>query len=118
MQIDPMVQLEELIRAFGVNVMRLDSRMPADTEYDRGLRRCLQYPNDILSRREDMEEYYKEKTLYIVRDAFEEGYMSFLIPEAYRAHSEKEFLLIGLTSRRTRSMCWRKSRSAGNCRFT
>lgn len=95
MQIDPMVQLEELVKAFGVNVARLYSGMPPDTEYDQGLRRCLQYPGDIMSRIEDMENFYKEKLLYIVRDAFEEGYMSFLIPEAYRRHPGKEFLLIG-----------------------
>lgn len=95
MQINFIRQLEELVRAFGVNVMYLSSMMDPDTEYDQGLRKFLQYPADILSEIRNMEQWYEEKMLYIVRDSFEEYYMSFLIPEEYRKGTEKEFLLMG-----------------------
>lgn len=95
MQVDLLRQLEELVKAFGVNVMYLNRQMEPDTEYDRGLRSFLQYPSAILARIKDMEQYYEEKILYIVRDSFEEYYMSFLIPAENRRQPEKEFLLIG-----------------------
>lgn len=95
MQIDFLRQLEELVKAFGVNVMYLNRKMEPDAEYDQGLRRFLQYPNVILGGIKDMEEYYEEKILYIVRDSFEEYYMSFLVPEKYRRQPEKEFFMIG-----------------------
>lgn len=95
MQIDLMRQLEELVKAFGISVMYLSSQMNPDTEYDQGLRRFLQYPHDILGEIRNMEQWYEEKMLYIARDSFEEYYMSFLIPEAYRKGTEKEFFLIG-----------------------
>ena len=44
----------------------------------------MQYPDDILRQIGNMEQWYEEKILYIVRDSFEEYYMSFLIPEEYR----------------------------------
>ena len=95
MQVDLIRQLEELVNAFGINVMCLSSQTNPDTEYDQGLRRFLQYPDDILRQIGNMEQWYEEKILYIVRDSFEEHYMSFLIPEEYRKGTEKEFLLIG-----------------------
>lgn len=95
MQVDFLRQLEELVKAFGVHAMVLNSRMEADTEYDQGLRKCLQYPNALMDRIKDMEQYYEEKTLYISRDSFEENYLSFLIPEKHRKQPGKEFLLIG-----------------------
>lgn len=95
MQIDFVRQLEELVKAFGINVMHLSNQMNPDTEYDQGLRRFLQCPDDILREVGNMEQWYEEKTLYIVRDPFEEYYMSFLIPKQYRKGTEKEFLLIG-----------------------
>lgn len=95
MQIDFLRQLEELVKAFGVNVMYLNRKVEPDAEYDQGLRRFLQYPNVILSAIKDMEQYYEEKILYIVRDSFEEIYMSFLIPQEYHRQPEKEFFLIG-----------------------
>lgn len=95
MQIDFLRQLEELVKAFGVNVMYLNRKLEPDAEYDQGLRRFLQYPNVILGGIKDMEEYYEEKILYIVRDSFEEYYMSFLVPEKYRRQPEKEFFMIG-----------------------
>lgn len=95
MQIDFLRQLEELVRAFGVNVMRLNNQTEPDTEFDQGLRKYLRYSNGIMARINDMEQYYKEKTLYIARDSFEEYYMSLLIPKEYRRGPEKEFLLIG-----------------------
>lgn len=84
MQIDFLRQLEELVRAFGVNVMRLNNQTEPDTEFDQGLRKYLRYSNGIMARINDMEQYYKEKTLYIARDSFEEYYMSLLIPKEYR----------------------------------
>lgn len=95
MQIDLIRQLEELVKAFGINAMRLSSQTGADTEYDQGLRRCLQYPDDIVNGIKNMEQYYEEKILYIAKDSFEEYYLSFLIPREYRTITEKEFLLIG-----------------------
>lgn len=95
MRINLMNQLEELVRAFGVNVMYLSRRADPETEYDQGLRRCLRCPNNIMSVIGNMEQYYEEKFLYIVRDSFEEFYISFLIPEEYRRQPEKEFMLIG-----------------------
>lgn len=95
MQIDFVRQLEELVKAFGINVMHLSSQMNPDTEYDQGLRRFLQCPDDVLREVGNMEQWYEEKTLYIVRDSFEEYYMSFLIPKQHRKGTEKEFLLIG-----------------------
>lgn len=95
MQVDVLRQLEELIKAFGINVMKINGQMSPETEYDQGLRKSLQFPNTILNRIKDMEQYYEEKILYIARDSFEENYISFLIPEAYRTQPEKEFFLIG-----------------------
>lgn len=95
MQTDFLRQLEELVRAFGINTMYLNSRIDPDTEYDQGLRKCLRYPNTILDAVRDMEQFYEEKILYIVKDSFEENYLSFLIPEEYRGQQGMDFLLIG-----------------------
>ena len=50
MEIDVIRQLEELVRAFGVKLMRMDNRMTEETalmEFDQGLRRFLGYPYEI-----------------------------------------------------------------------
>lgn len=95
MQVDFLRQMEELVKAFGINVMYLNGDMEPDTEYDQGLRRCLQYPNVILDRVKDMEQYCEEKLLYITRDSFEEIYLSFLIPDEYSDRPGKCFFMIG-----------------------
>lgn len=75
MQVDLIRQLEELVNAFGINVMCLSSQTNPDIEYDQGLRRFLQYPDDILRQIGNMEqgkEFYSQEGLlwYAVYDAF------------------------------------------------
>lgn len=98
MQIDLIKQLEELVKAFGVKLMRLNSQMDAKLiglEFDQGLRSFLGYSHDVVEGLGVAEEHYEEKVLYLVRDSFEEYYMSFLIPAEYCTDHKKEFILIG-----------------------
>ena len=98
MEIDVIRQLEELVRAFGVKLMRMDNRMTEETalmEFDQGLRRFLGYPYEIERGFRMMEKHYKEKILYLVRDSFEEHYMSFRIPEEHCSDGRQEFIQIG-----------------------
>lgn len=47
MQIDFLRQLEELVKAFGVNVMYLNRQIEPDMEYDKGLRSFLQWCSSL-----------------------------------------------------------------------
>lgn len=95
MEIDLVKQLEELVKAFGISFTYLNSQKLPKADFDQGLRRKLKYPNDLLERIKDMEQYYEEKILYLVRDYFEEYYLSFLLPGEYRTDPEEKILLIG-----------------------
>lgn len=98
MQIDIIRQLQELMKAFGIQMIYLNSQIDLDVmfaEFDQGLRKFLNYSCDIAKGIKMMEEHYEEKRLYIVRDSFEAYYMSFLIPKEYCRKREKEFVQIG-----------------------
>lgn len=98
MQIDLIKQLEELIKSFGIQMLHFGKQMDPEAlcmEFDQGLRKFLDYPYGIREGIDAMEEHYEEKKLYLIRDSFEEYYMSFLIPEEYCRSQGKEFIQIG-----------------------
>ncbi len=98
MEINPVIQLEELVKAFGVKAIHARSDGDYESmyaEFDQGLRKFLEYPLDIQEGLRIMEEWYEEKTLCIIKDNFEEYYMNFLLPKEYCKEQEKEFLHIG-----------------------
>lgn len=98
MEIDIIRQLKELIRVFGIQVTHFGGERDTEALYakfDQGLRKFLGYPFDVEEGLKTMEEHYEEKMLYIVKDSFEEYYMSFLIPGEHCRSGEKEFIQIG-----------------------
>lgn len=98
MEINPLKQLEELVNMFGVKIMHLRSQGDSDAmyaEFDQGLRKFLEYPNNLSESFRIMERQYREKTLCIIKDSFEEYYMNFLLPQEYCTEQEKEFVQIG-----------------------
>lgn len=95
MNIDIINQFKQLMEAFGIQVIHLKVPFTDVDIYDRGLRQLLYKKFEYGEWLKLMAEYEEDFTLYIIKDCFEETYISCKIPDKLKLGEGKEFLQIG-----------------------
>lgn len=92
---DLIQQTIELIGAFGVTVSLLELNDRDKSIYDKGLRFSLYKDFDYMQEVQKMDEFYEKNTVYMVRDTFEEHYISMRLPDQSKDYKVPSFLHIG-----------------------
>lgn len=87
-------QTFRLIAAFGIqsSIIELNGM---EKIYDKDLRKILYRDFDYMHEVQKMDEFYDENGVYIVKDNFEENYISMRIPEALSVSGKSSFMHIG-----------------------
>lgn len=80
MEMDVIRQLEEQMKIFGIQVIRLRTGDPEETEFDLGLRRALGIRRDSGADLKMMADLLEEDTLYFIRDVFGVHYICLRLP--------------------------------------
>lgn len=126
MEMDVIRQLEEQMKIFGIQVIRLRTGDPEETEFDLGLRRALGIRRDSGADLKMMADLLEEDTLYFIRDVFGVHYICLRLPGQDAGDETACFLHIGPYLTGDRETVWEEtvkkaislSASGRNCGIT
>ena len=109
MEMDVIRQLEEQMKIFGIQVIRLRTGDPEETEFDLGLRRALGIRRDSGADLKMMADLLEEDTLYFIRDVFGVQYICLRLPGQDAGDETACFLHIGPYLTGDRETVWEET---------
>ncbi len=109
MEMDVIRQLEEQMKIFGIQVIRLRTGDPEETEFDLGLRRALGIRRDSGADLKMMADLLEEDTLYFIRDVFGVHYICLRLPGQDAGDETACFLHIGPYLTGDRETVWEET---------